>query len=82
MITLSSVEWKIASTMVNNETMKVEFFEEDRDGYAGCGEYDGEFFRTKPTGDIKNEHMVNIPRNFVLNRQATLHIVHVKATTI
>ena len=49
--------WKVDKTMRNNETVKL-VFSDTGTQYAGCGNFDGPLFTTKPSGDFKSSCMV------------------------
>ena len=44
--------------MRDNETTTLVFSDAGNE-YAGCGEYDEAFFKTRPSGETKKQHMVN-----------------------
>ncbi|XP_063675488.1 uncharacterized protein LOC134812179 [Bolinopsis microptera] len=48
------LDWKLAQTMKDNETMKF-VFSDKGSKYAGFGNIDGTFFETKPTGESKQQ---------------------------
>ena len=51
-------DWEVDKTISDNETMTIVFSDTGHQ-FAGCGNFDGAFFKTKPIGEEKS--LVNSP---------------------